>query len=49
MSVTSVAGRGKLAILNAGQEDSGDYICKISDNLVLKKTIAPSCTIKVRG
>ena len=48
ISVTSVAGHGKLTILNVGQEDSGDYMCKISDNLV-RKAIAPSCTIKVRG
>ena len=48
ISVTSVSGHGKLTIFNVGQEDSGDYICKVSDNRV-KRTIAPSCTIKVRG
>ncbi len=48
ISVTSVSGHGKLSIFNVGQEDSGDYLCKVSDNRI-KKTVAPSCTIKVRG
>lgn len=48
VSVSSVSGHGTLTIYNVGEDDSGNYICKISDNLV-KKTIAPSCTIKVRG
>ena len=48
ISVTSVSGYGKLSIFNVGQMDSGDYICKVSDNLV-RKTVAPSCTIRVRG
>ncbi|XP_028393916.1 basement membrane-specific heparan sulfate proteoglycan core protein-like isoform X2 [Dendronephthya gigantea] len=48
VSVTSVSGYGKLTIHNVRPEDSGDYICKISDNRI-RKTIAPSCTIKVRA
>ncbi|CAB3979063.1 basement membrane-specific heparan sulfate proteoglycan core, partial, partial [Paramuricea clavata] len=48
ISVTSISGHGKLTIFNVGQEDSGNYICKVSDNRV-KRTIAPSCTIKVRA
>lgn len=48
ISVTSVAGHGQLTILNVGEKDSGDYICQISNNRV-RKIVAPSCTVKVRG
>ena len=48
ISVTSVSGHGKLTIYDVRNKDSGDYLCKVSDNRI-RKTIAPSCTIKVRG
>ena len=46
--VNSLSGHGTLTIFNAEQVDSGDYICKMRNNRV-RKVVAPSCTIQVRG